>query len=56
MPDSDLELHIEAAYQAFVCSSDKEIQKDAHALFTKLIAQRSPKQIYKMEVEQGLRK
>lgn len=47
--DADLELRIEAAYQAGIHAEDPESAREAFFAMGALIAQRSPQQVAKME-------
>jgi hypothetical protein len=53
--DAALEREIETARLATLCTSDPEFQRAGAAAMARLIEQRSPTQIERMEREQGLR-
>jgi hypothetical protein len=53
--DAALERMIETAYRATLCTADPELQRAGSAALKRLIAQRSPEQIHRMERERGLR-
>jgi hypothetical protein len=53
--DEALERMIETAYRATLCTADPELQRAGAAAMSRLIAQRSPRQIARMERERGLR-
>lgn len=53
--DAGLERMIETARLATLCTADPELQRAGAAAMARLIEQRSPDQVARMELERGLR-